>query len=174
VEEDDDRMNALLDTPASATAITLDEAMRFVWAEAETLDRLAYKDWLKLWTETGMYIIPIDRDGDPRDALNIVYDDADMRQARARRLLSGFSMSSAPPARTIRSLSRFVVAADGPDAIELRSAQMLIEYKYGRTRTLAADVTHYLVRDGGEVRIERKLVRLINSDYDQFGIGYLL
>ncbi|CAN5155498.1 aromatic-ring-hydroxylating dioxygenase subunit beta [soil metagenome] len=171
-------MSSLLDTPAAQTvtdaAITLDEAMAFVWAEAETLDRLAYKDWLKLWTDTGLYIIPIEREGDPREALNIVYDNQDMRQARAKRLMSGFSMSSAPPARTIRTLSRFVVAEQGPGAITLRCAQILVEYKYTRTRTLAADVTYRLVRTADGIRIETKSILLINSDDGLFGIGYLL
>jgi 3-phenylpropionate/cinnamic acid dioxygenase small subunit len=174
VEEDDDGMSPLL-AQDDVTAIALDEAMAFVWAEAEMLDRLAYRDWLKLWTGTGLYIIPIDRDdGDPADALNIVYDDRDMREARVKRLLSGFSMSSAPPARTVRTLSRFVVAGGDAGAFELRCAQILVEYKYGRTRTLAADVAYQLVRTADGIRIDRKIVRLINSDDDQFGIGYLL
>jgi 3-phenylpropionate/cinnamic acid dioxygenase small subunit len=83
--EDDERM------------ITLEEGLPFVWREAELLDRLAYAEWLDLWTADGLYIVPIDRgDGDPADALNIIYDGAEMRAARVKRLLSGFSMSAAP------------------------------------------------------------------------------
>lgn len=169
-------MNTSLELAAApeVAAIDLQEAMAFVWAEAEILDRLAYRDWLPLWTDSGLYIIPIDRDGDPADALNIVYDGQEMRQARVKRLLSGFSMSSAPPARTVRTLSRFVVAGSDAGAMQLRCAQILIEYKYGRTRILAADLTYHLVRTAEGIRIERKVVRLINSDEDHFGIGYLL
>jgi 3-phenylpropionate/cinnamic acid dioxygenase small subunit len=163
--------NTLADEDAM---ISLDQAMAFVWAEAEMLDRLLYKDWLRLWTDTGLYIVPIDRVGDPREALNIVYDNAEMRDARTARLLSGFSMSSAPPARTVRTSSRFVVAGKSARAIDIRCAQILIEYKYGRSRTLAADMSYALVRVGSDIRIKSKVVRLINSDDDHFGIGYLL
>jgi 3-phenylpropionate/cinnamic acid dioxygenase small subunit len=157
------------------TMIGLDEAAAFVWAEAELLDRLAYLDWLKLWSADGLYIIPIDRDApDPADALNVVYDGREMREARAKRLLSGFSMSSAPPARTVRTVSRFVVKAQEPDAIAFDAAQILVEYKYGRTRTLAADVSYRLVRIDGVLKLARKSVLLLNSDQDMFGIGYLL
>lgn len=165
-------MSALV---ALGAEIGRDEAIDFISAEAELLDRLAYRDWLKLWDEAGRYVIPIDRDGgDPAEKLNIVYDDAEMRTARAKRLLSGFSMSSAPPARTVRSLSRFVVAGREGGGITLRCAQLIVEYKYGRIRTLAADVTYRLVRGAEGLRIAEKTVLLINSDEDQFGIGYLL
>ena len=33
------------------TAPTLDEAIAFIWAEADMLDRLDYKAWLPLWTD---------------------------------------------------------------------------------------------------------------------------
>lgn len=157
------------------SAISFEEAIAFVWGETELLDRLAYRDWLKLWASEGLYIIPIDRDdGDPAEKLNIAYDDEEMRQARVKRLLSGFSMSSAPPARTVRSLSRFVIGAQEADRIELRAAQTLVEYKYSRTRVLAADMQYHLVRLETGIVMTRKVVRLINSDDDQFGMGYLL
>jgi len=159
----------------AAPAIALADAMAFVWAETERLDRLAYREWLELWDPEGLYVIPIDRDApDAAEALNIAYDDHEMREARVKRLLSGFSMSSAPPARTVRTTSRFVVEDSDARAITLRCAQMLVEYKYGRTRTLGADVTYELVRSAEGLKMARKTILLLNSDEDLFGIGYLL
>lgn len=158
------------------SAPTFEEAIAFIWAEADMLDRLDYKPWLKLWTEAGKYIIPVERDAsDYADALNILYDDQEMRQARVKRLLSGFSMSSAPPARTVRTLSRFVTVARDETSITLRGAQMLAEYKYEHMRFLPADMTYRLVRapEGG-LLIDEKVVALINAEDFQFGIGYLL
>lgn len=168
-------MSVMVEAESGVGAITLAQAQAFVWQEAELLDRLAYRAWLPLWTAAGRYIVPIDRDAKDHEAsLNIVHDDAEMRAARVRRLLSGFSMSSAPPARTVRALSRFVVAEATADAIELRCAMHIVEYKYERTRLLAADMDYRLVRHDGALLIDRKVVRLINSDDAQFGIGYLL
>jgi 3-phenylpropionate/cinnamic acid dioxygenase small subunit len=162
VESDDDGMT-----------ITLDEAIQFVWREADMLDRHDYQPWLKLWTTDGRYIIPVDRETeDYENVLNVAYDDAEMREARVKRLTSGFSSSAAPPARTIRTVSRFVVLDDA-DGMRLRAAQQVAEYKYERTRLLAADVTYRLVRDGGMLVLDRKVVRLINSDDALHGIGYL-
>lgn len=156
--------------------IDLAEASAFIWAEADLLDRLDYKPWLKLWTEGGKYIIPTERDpADYAEVLNIVYDNQTMRDARVKRLLSGFSMSSAPPARTVRTISRFVVTASGGGFVELRAAQMLAEYKYGHMRFLPADMRYRIVRaPDGALLLDEKIVTLINAEDYQFGIGYLL
>ncbi|HZU62506.1 MAG TPA: aromatic-ring-hydroxylating dioxygenase subunit beta [Novosphingobium sp.] len=159
-----------------APVITLEEAARLIWREAELLDRHQYKPWLKLWTAGGLYIIPADVAAvDYAEVLNIAYDDGPMREMRVKRLLSGFSMSSAPPARTVRTLSRFVEGeAAGAQAIALRAAMIIVEYKYDRTRVLAADVDYRIVREAGELRIDRKVVTFINADDFLHGIGYLL
>lgn len=38
---------------ATTMAPTFEEAIAFIWAEADLLDRLDYKKWLPLWTEGG-------------------------------------------------------------------------------------------------------------------------
>lgn len=162
--------------PGAATmAPTFDEAIAFIWAEADLLDRLDYKKWLPLWTEGGRYIIPTERGiEDFDDRLNVVNDDAEMRAARVKRLLSGFSMSSAPPARTVRTVSRFVPLSADDGAIVLRAAQIIAEYKYERMRILAGDVEYRIVRGVDGLKIDRKIVTLVNCDDFLHGIGYLL
>ena len=156
-------------------APSLEEAIPFLWREADMLDRLDYRPWLKLWTDAGRYIIPTRRDpADYDDVLNIANDDAEMRSARVKRLLSGFSMSSAPPARTVRTLSRFVPAEQDGAALTIRAAQVIVEYKYERTRILAADMLYRIVGAEDGLRLDRKVVTLINCEDHQHGIGYLL
>lgn len=174
-------MSALEDKarPAPLRRVELQEAIEFIWLEADLLDAQDYPEWLTLWTAAGHYVIPIEREGgadadDHAAQLNIVYDDAIMRAARVKRLMSGLSMSASPSARTVRTVSRFRRLDDVDGATVIRCAQHLVEYKYDRTRTLAADVTFRLVRSGAGLAIERKVVRLVNSDDALFGIGYLL
>ena len=157
-------------------SIVFADAVAFIWREADLLDRLDYQPWLDLWSKEGRYIIPINRDADDFEAvLNIVYDDAVMRAARVKRLLSGFSSSAAPPARTVRTVSRFVEqpSADAKSMV-ISAAQILTEYKYERLRIVPADVTFEIILHDGELRLHRKVVKLINSDDAQQGIGYLL
>ena len=106
--------------------------------------------------------------------LNYAYDDADMRRMRVARLKSRFSMSALTAARTVRTVSRFIVTGSGPDGMTLRAAQHLVEYRRDATRTVAADVDYRLRREDGKLRIARKVVKLVNSEDAVSGIGYLL
>jgi 3-phenylpropionate/cinnamic acid dioxygenase small subunit len=163
VEGDDDRVS------------DLDAAIQFIWLEADLLDAQDYDPWLALWTSTGHYVIPIQRDGDDHAAqLNIIYDDHAMRAARIKRLTSGLSMAASPSARTVRTVSRFRRLEDADGTTVIRCAQHLVEYKYDRTRILAADVTYRLARADAGFALERKVVRLVNSDDALFAVGYLL
>lgn len=160
----------------NASGIGLQEATEFIWREAEMLDGHDYASWLSLWAPGAHYVIPIDQDdkNDPVDRLNIAYDDAEMREARVRRLRSGFAMSSAPAASTARTVSRFVVASDEAGALTVRAVQHIVEYKFERTRILASEMIYRLVRRGTGLALAHKEIRLINSEDPLWGIGYLL
>ncbi|MBT9386496.1 aromatic-ring-hydroxylating dioxygenase subunit beta [Pseudooceanicola sp. CBS1P-1] len=156
------------------TEITLDAAVKFLWQEADILDRHDYAAWLPLWTEDGMYVIPTDtQTTDFANSLNIVYDDAEMRRMRAARLSGGFSISAAPPAQCVRTLSRFVIEDQAPGRITLRSALHVIEDKFGRQRLFAANVTHELVATEEGLKIAGKVVHLLNADGMLTSISYL-
>ncbi|QPM90337.1 aromatic-ring-hydroxylating dioxygenase subunit beta [Pseudooceanicola algae] len=156
------------------TEITLDQAVKFLWEEADILDRQDYDAWIGLWDEAGLYVIPVDPDTeDFADHLNLVYDDHQMRRARAQRLQGGFSISAAPPAKTVRTLSRFVVTASEPGSLTLRSAMHVVEDKFGRQRLFAANVEHRLIATPEGLRIGQKVVRLLNSDGVLTSISYL-
>lgn len=158
----------------ATTGLTLDAVVEFLWAEADILDRQDYDAWLPLWTGEGHYVIPIKPDTDDfANELNIVYDDAGMRKARAARLQGGFSISAAPPAQTVRTLSRFVITKADEGGVTVRSALHVIEDKFGRQRMFAANVTHELTLVDGEIRIVNKVVRLLNSDGTLTSISYL-
>ncbi len=166
-------MNAAISTEA-----TLDHqrAQWFIWREAEILDRQDYGAWLDLWTRTGLYIIPTRHEPleDYQNVLNVAYDNEEMRQARIKRIASGLAPASTPSARTARLVSRFTVVGEGPGSIDIRAAMLLTEYKYEHTRTLAADVDYNLILDGAQIRLGRKVVRLINAEDHVPTIGYLL
>ena len=155
--------------------ITLDEAIQFVWLEADLLDSAAYDEWKALWTPTSRYIVPIEPGvTDFENTLNYAYDDAEMRAKRADRLVSGQSVSASPVARTVRLLSRFRVLRSDGAGCALRCAQMITEFRRGRERTYAADVEFLLVRTANGLQIERKVIRLVNGTDALGGIGYIL
>jgi len=154
---------------------TLLSATAFVWAEADMLDHADYDSWLRLWSTEGLYIVPISPDSDDHaNTLNFAYDDADMRAKRVQRLTSGESMSTQPRARTVRNVSRLRVLNDDGQRLTLRAAQDLRDFRKDAFHQHTADVTWDLVRDGDGWRIERKLVRLINSADTLSSLGYIL
>ncbi|MFJ9582389.1 aromatic-ring-hydroxylating dioxygenase subunit beta [Streptomyces acidicola] len=167
-------------TAAPATALPFGDpralaAVSLIWREAHLLDARRYEDWDGLWAEGGEYVVPIDRGTtDFASTLNLVFDDDRMRRMRIERLTGGFSISAAAAARTVRTVSRFVVTGREPDAIEICSAQVLVGYKREETFVLAADLTHRIVWDADGPRISRKVVRLVNSDDTVTASGFLL
>jgi len=153
----------------------LAEVVNFIWREAEYLDDQAYDAWLALWATGGYYTMPIgDTPADRlHDALNLCHDDEHMRLARVTRFKEGFSISSAPPAQTIRTLSRFRIISDDGEAIHVRCSQHLVEDKFGRQRLFAANVSYRLRRDGDGFLIQDKIVRLLNSEGVLTSFSYL-
>ncbi|MEV0635910.1 aromatic-ring-hydroxylating dioxygenase subunit beta [Streptomyces sp. NPDC050619] len=160
-------------------------AVQLVWREARLLDGKRYEEWDRLWAPDGRYVIPIDPETeDFESALNMVYDDDRMRRMRIERLTTGYSISAVAAARTVRTVSNFVVVeavvrseaseeSEGA-AIELNSAQVLVGYKREETFVLGADLTHRIVFDDGEPRIARKVIRLLNSQEAVYATGFLL
>ncbi|WNE94356.1 aromatic-ring-hydroxylating dioxygenase subunit beta [Streptomyces luomodiensis] len=160
---------ALLADPRIASAIEL------VWHEADLLDRKEYQEWDRLWAPGGRYVIPIDpQTKDFAATLNMVYDDDRMRRMRIERLTSGYSISAVAAARTVRTLSRFVVRHRDDAVVELGSAQVLVGHRREETFVLGADVTHRIRLDGAGPLIEEKVIRLINSDGAVNASGFLL
>jgi 3-phenylpropionate/cinnamic acid dioxygenase small subunit len=150
-------------------------AIQLVWREARLLDSREYQEWDGLWAPGGRYVIPIDWETkDFESALNMVYDDERMRRMRIQRLTSGYSMSAVAAARTVRTVSRFVVVRSDEHSVELSSAQVLVGHKREETFVLGADLTHRIVFDDGAPRIALKVIRLVNSEESVSASGFLL
>ncbi len=155
------------------TADLLVDVTEFLWREADMLDRKDYDSWLELWTDTGLYIMPMGDETDYANQLNLCYDNAKMRRDRIGRFQAGFSISSAPPAKTIRTISRIVIDKAEGDVIHVRAAEHLIEDKFGRQRQWAADASYTLIKTETGFQLDGKIVKLLNSDGMLNSFSYL-
>ncbi len=155
---------------------TFSRAVRFIWREAEMLDRREYHEWLQLWDPEGFYVVPIDPSTtDFAATLNYAYDDLEMREKRVERMTSGYSASASDAARTVRTVSRFTLASDEANVVEVQSAQIIVAYKRSVPTIFAADLTHRIRFDGDdEPRLVQKVIRLIDSTDALNAIGFLL
>ncbi|TCM66611.1 3-phenylpropionate/cinnamic acid dioxygenase small subunit [Acinetobacter calcoaceticus] len=154
----------------------LNEVTAFIWAEADMLDHAEYQQWLGLWDPTGAYIIPIDpQHTDYENSLNYAYDNHHMRELRVKRLENGEAISTAPKANTVRSISRVRVIDEQEGQIILRCAQNLREFRKENLRHYTADITYHLHRQAeGGLKINRKIINLVNSTDTLAGISYIL
>jgi 3-phenylpropionate/cinnamic acid dioxygenase small subunit len=170
VEEDDVGMNMIRTIKDDSL---LQKVSAFLWAEADLLDSKNYDAWLALWLKEGMYTLPIGDTEDFDNALNLCHDNDKMRRDRIQRFQQGFSISSAPPAKTVRTVSRFVITHVDGDEVTVTSAEHLFEDKFGRQRVWAANMTHTLVMAPDGIKIRTKVVRLLNSDGMLNSFSYL-
>ncbi|WP_313055558.1 aromatic-ring-hydroxylating dioxygenase subunit beta [Pseudomonas lopnurensis] len=153
----------------------LQQVTAFIWQEGDMLDHGEYDAWLSLWSDKGVYVIPINpTEEDFENSLNYAYDDAHMREKRVVRLTGGESISTTPVPRTVRTLSRFRVLYEDAEYVTVRCAQNLREFRKDSLKHYSADIVYELERAGDGFRIQRKLIRLINSDDALAGIGYIL
>ncbi|CAG9251589.1 aromatic-ring-hydroxylating dioxygenase subunit beta [Paraburkholderia unamae] len=153
----------------------LGEAIVFIWKEAELLDRKRYEAWAALWTEEGIYVVPTDAEAtDFTRTLNYAFDDARMRKMRLARMTSGAAISADSAAATVRTVSRFTLGAVQEDSFEVDAAQIVTAYKRESYTTFIANVTYRLCRRDGALKLERKIVRLINAADSLDALGFLL
>lgn len=155
------------------TKALLADVTEFLWQEADMLDAKNYGAWLDLWTPDGIYIMPMGDGEDYKNQLNLCYDDDKMRRMRVDRFNRGFSISSAPAAETVRTVSRIVIESAERDVITVRAAQHLIEDKFGRQRVWAANLFYTLKKTEGDFKLDRKVAKLLNSDGMLNSFSYL-
>lgn len=161
--------------PATLSDARVVRAIELIWHEADLLDRKEYDRWQRLYADDAVYVVPIDADTeDFANTLNMVYDDAHMRQMRITRMTEGYAIAAVDAARTTRTVSRFVPLSVTDDEVTLRSAQVLVAYKRGTHDIWAGEVTHTIRLSATGDAIAAKVVRLLHSEDAVPAAGFLL
>lgn len=156
---------------ANLPAESFHAVQQFLFHEARLLDEARYTEWNELFTEDGRYWVPLAPGQDnPFEHVSLFWEDAMLRDVRARRLTHERNWSQQPPTRSSRLIGNVMI--DGLDAdgrLIVRSSLQMTEWRLEQ-RQFGATVFHKLVatEDGGW-RIYLKRVNLINSD-GPFGI----
>jgi 3-phenylpropionate/cinnamic acid dioxygenase small subunit len=152
----------------------LSDVTAFLNIEADMLDNKEYHQWLDLWLESGLYIIPVDHNADNySNTLNLAYDDEKMRKLRVERLTGGEAVSTEISDKTVRTLSRFRLLDDIDGVVRVRCAYSLYENNKNGLRIYPANLQYKLVRDGGSFKIAEKVVKVMQSNNHLTTISYL-
>jgi benzoate/toluate 1,2-dioxygenase subunit beta len=154
-------------------------AVRFLFLEARLADEARYAEWLRLWTDDGVYWVPATTDpaADPSTHLSHIYDNRTRIDTRVKLLETGLRYSQEPPSRMRRLISNIEVdRAENGDFIAESNfvlGELSIQAKHemhwwiGRT-------THRLRQVGGELRMCSKKVVLINAGEPLPNLAFLI
>lgn len=150
------------------------QVQAFLSIESDMLDHKEYQEWLSLWSEAGVYIVPVDVTApDYKNSLNVAYDDDHMRKLRVERLQGGEAVSVSSALPTVRLISGVRVLSDENDLVTVRCSYCLYENKAGDLRPYPGQVEFVLKRNGDSFLIERKLVKLLRASQYLATISYI-
>lgn len=150
------------------------EIEHFLSYEAHLLDSNELEMWDALFTDDGMYWMPLEHSQeDPLNHASIAYEDAILRDVRIRRLAERHAWSQLPPTYSTHQITNAIVTAYDVAAgtLTVQSRFQVIEWrKRNFQRHLAGGYVHDLVTMDGAWRIKLKRVNLVNCDgvHDNF------
>jgi 3-phenylpropionate/cinnamic acid dioxygenase small subunit len=171
---------------ASVGSVTREAVEELLFLEARLLDERRYEEWNELFTEDGLYWLPVaEEDGtvpDPSTTVSIVYDDAFRRGERVFRTLHTPVLDQNPPSRTIHAVSNVELEPAENGEVLVRCVQQISEIRPGGPgqiglrdpRTFAARCLYRLREVEGELRIALKQVVLLQSDQPLYNLTFII
>lgn len=149
--------------------------MEFIHLENDFLDHHQYQDWLKLWDEKGLYIVPVKLDSDDyANQVNYAYDDHTMRKMRIARLTSGESISVETHGGTVRLVSRLRILNCDDNEVVARCSLQINENRRGDVKSFIANVDYTLRLQNDTFLLKQKVVKFINAEDYLRSISYLV
>ena len=157
----------MTETPLAIAPITEHVLVKFVYAEARLLDEARFDDWLELFTDDGVYWMPLEPgQTDARLHTSLMHEDKLLLRIRVERLAGARTYSQQPPSRCHHLLQAPEVLALSPENghYRVRTAFHYVETRQDQQLLLAGWTTHRLVATPDGLRIAMKRVDLVNSD----------
>jgi len=152
--------------------------VEFIYREARLADEARYAEWLALWTDDGVYWVPATTDprADPDRHLSHIYDNRGRIETRVKLLMTGHRYSQEPASLMRRLVSNIETSSDDGELVA-ESNFALAELAIQARRELhwwAGRTTHRLRRVGGELKMCRKKVVLVNAAEPLPNLSFLI
>lgn len=144
-----------------------DDLIDFLYEEVRMLDEGRFDEWLTLWTEDGMYWMPLDyKQQDPIHETSLMYEDQFMLRLRVERLNGARTFSQKPKSRCHHVIQRpYVDEMDHDAGRYVTTTQMhYVETRLDEQFLLALTARHDLVLRDGKLKIAQKRVDILNCD----------
>jgi len=151
----------------------------FLHREARLADEARYAEWLALWTDDAIYWVPATTDpaADPDKHLSHIYDNRGRLETRVKLLQTGYRYSQEPASPMRRLISNIEVAPAENGELVAESNFALAELAIQAKREMhwwVGRATHRLRRAGGELRMCRKKVVLVNAAEPLPNLSFLI
>ena len=166
--------------------LTVSEAEQLLYKEARLLDEGWFEEWLELFTDDGMYWLPVRADESEESAassISIIYDDKTRREERVFRTLHTAVLDQNPRSRTVHVVTNVEVDPEpvGGD-VRVWCAQMISEMRPGgqhqeglnNQRTFVGRCEYRLRKVEGEWKFAMKKLTLINSDQPIYNLTFII
>ena len=151
----------------------------FIYREARLADEARYAEWLALWTDDAVYWVPATTDpgADPDKHISHIYDNRGRLETRIKMLQSGYRYSQEPASLMRRIVSNIEVTAADNDELIAESNFALAELSIQARHEMhwwVGRTTHRLRRVGGELKMCRKKVVLVNAAEPLPNLSFLI
>lgn len=162
--------------------VSLAEAEATLFREGRLLDRLNLDEWQSMFTDDGIYWIPVDESKAPGTSASLVYDDKLGREERVHHLLHLPFAAQNPRSRMVHLISNVEVVEHRDRISTVASNQVIYEVRggdytqvgLGKLSTIVASVEHQLLRINGVIKIRQKKILLIDRDMPQRNLTFII
>ena len=156
---------------------TRQEVEDLLYKEAALLDDWRLEEWLEMLTEDAVYEVPPTDvpEGDSRNTLFIIADDAVRIRSRVKQLLGRFAWAENPHSRTRRMISNVRVLGPDGDCIMVTANFAVYRMRYESVDAYVGRYDLKLARVGKELRIKERRAILDNEALRPHGkISFIL
>jgi p-cumate 2,3-dioxygenase subunit beta len=141
--------------------ITREQIEDFLYAEAALLDEWRLQEWLELLTEDVTYSVPATDvpEGDAKNTLFLVADDAIRVHSRVKQLLGKSAWAENPHSRTRRLISNVRIRETNGETIRVTANFIVYRMRMDQVDTYVGRYEYTLVQRDGQLKIrERKAI----------------
>src|ERR1700687_2110431 len=142
------------------------EVEDLLYREAALLDEWRLEEWLELLTDDAVYQIPPTDvpEGDARNTLFIIADDALRVRSRVKQLLGKSAWAENPHSRTRRLISNGRIREANGEAVRVTSTFIVYRRRLDQVDTYVGRYEYPLVQQEGQLKIrERKAILALEA-----------
>jgi p-cumate 2,3-dioxygenase beta subunit len=153
------------------------EVEDLLYREAALLDEWRLEEWLEMLTDDATYQIPSTDapEGDARNTLYLIADDALRIKARVKQLLGKAAWAENPHSRTRRMIANVRVPGADGHSIMVTANFVVYRMRYETVDTYVGRYDYKLARSGTELKIRERRAILDNEALRPHGkISFIL